>query len=360
MKCPPAAIIRRFCPVLAAMLIFSVGCTEKSSETGRVSGRVLRHGKGVAMALVQFYPKADQDRATPPLFETPSGEGGEFYADLPPGRYWVWGKATIYEGVREIRLVGEAVPNPVEPKPGRETFLRIELADPSGFTGQAGPDGTGVKGKVKLPAGNGGATVYVYKGTAARPIGPGFVAAREINGDGAFMVNLEPGPYTLAARLRKSGKDYGPPGKNDLVAARIITVSQSSYADAGELVLSAIDEKTWDLITSTMGASATAIEGRVVGPDMKPVEGIRVLAFVDGRMTGKPAFVSGPTGKDGKFILPLAEDGGNYFLGARSRIGGPSSPGEKVGQNRGEKGSGIRVPRGQTLKGISITVEEVW
>lgn len=346
--------------LFAAFLALAAGCAEKTAENARVSGRVLRHGVGVPMAMVQFYSKPDQDRSTPPLYETPSGEGGEFYADLPPGRYWVWGKATITEGMREVRLVGEAVPNPVEPKPGRETNVKIELSDPSGFTGAAGPEGAGVKGRVLFPKGKTGATVYVYKGTEERPIGPGFLVAREVPEDGSLTVNLPPGVYTLAVRLRESGKDYGPPETKDLVAVKHVTVGAGGYADAGELKLSAIDEKTWKSVTSTMGGSASAIEGTVAGPDGKPVEGVRVMAFIDGRMTGKPAFISPPTGKDGKFLLPLAPEGGNYFLGARSRIGGPSSPGEKIGQNRGEKGDGIKVKRGQTLKNVKMTVEEIW
>ncbi|TAL15551.1 hypothetical protein EPN96_12360 [bacterium] len=347
-------------PLLCLALFLAASCAQKPKEPAHVAGKVLRHGQGVPMAMVQFYPRADQDRSTPPVAEVPSAADGSFTLDIGPGRYWVWAKATLTEGSREIRLIGEAVPNPVEPKPGEKVFVNIELADPSGFSASTGPEGTGIRGRVVLPESRDGATIYVYKGMVEKPIGPGFLVAVEVADNREFRISLLHGAYTLAVRQRKSGKDYGPPESSDLVAVRRLEVSEGSYADTGEIALAQIDEKQWSKVTATMGSSTTSIEGVVVDSGSKPVEGVRILAFRDGRMTGKPAFVSPPSGKDGKFVLPLSREDGNYYLGARSKIGGPSSPGEKVGQHRGEKGSGINVKAGQKVTGLRVLVEEVW
>jgi hypothetical protein len=313
------------------------------------------------MAMVQVYPKAEQDRSTSPLVEIPSGEGGVFTLELPQGRYWVWAKATVEENGRETRLVGQAVPNPVEFVAGSEVAVKIEMADPSGFAENAGPSGAGVRGRVRFPQGKERtASVYAYPGFQERPIGPGFVAAVDLSGDGSFAINLVPGKYTIAVRQRKSGKDYGPPEKTDYVATRKIEVAQNAYFDTGELVPALIDPDMWKVVTAKLGTENTLIEGRILDAAGHTVEGIRVLAFKDGRLSGKPAFVSPPSGKDGKYSLILSPGGGTFFLGARSRLGGPASPGEKTGQERGEKGLGISVGSGEHISGIDITVEEVW
>jgi hypothetical protein len=313
------------------------------------------------MALVQAYAKPEQDRSTPPVEEIPTGADGSFEMVVPSGRYWIWAKATLEEGGREVRLVGQAVPNPVEPVAGRGVSVKIELSDPSGFSSAAGPAGTGVRGRIAGTGGSGGerVTVYLYPGRSERPVGPGFAAAVEADGKGAFTVSAAPGLYTLAARVRGSGRDYGPPAPGDRVAVRTVVIEPGTYAEAGEIVLAPLDPAVWKAVTSSPGASAMRIAGMVRGGDGRPSAGVRVLAFRDGRMTGKPAAVSPSTGPDGRYELGVPE-AGTYFLGARSRLGGPASPGEKVGQNRGADGGGIAVRAGQSLSGIDIVVEEVW
>ncbi|TLN19937.1 hypothetical protein FDZ71_04625 [bacterium] len=345
-----------------ALMLAVLGCSRNDSAPGKVVGRVLRHGQGIPMAMVQVYPKAEQDRSTPPVAEIPSGEDGAFSLELPPGRYWVWAKATITEGSREVRLVGQATTNPVESFSGEGTTVKIELADPSGFAEGFGPEGTGLMGRVKFAEGTQaeGATVYVYPGTQERPIGPGFVAAVDVAGDASFRMNLAIGKYTLAVRQRKSSRDYGPPEKSDRVAVRQIEIAEGGYLDVGEITPTLIDQVAWKEITSKMGSDATRIEGLILDAKNRPVEGIRVLAFKDSRLTGKPAFVSPPSGKDGRYVLPISGEGGTFFLGARSRIGGPASPGEKTGHTLGPNGLGIKVKPGDNISKINISVEEVW
>lgn len=357
----PRRLLSLALPGFALLVVaLSWGCRGEPAGEGKISGTVGYRGKPIAMALVQAYAKPEQDRATPPVEEMPSASDGSFEMTVPAGRYWVWAKATLEEGGREVRLVGQAVPNPVEPASGRSVAVKIELSDPSGFSASAGPVGTGVRGRVS-GAGSGGerVTVYVYPGRFERPVGPGFAAAVEPDEKGAFTVPAAPGGYTLAVRVRRSGRDYGPPAPGDRVAVRTVEIGAGTYADVGEIVLAPLDPEVWKTVTASPGGSATRITGTVKGGDGRPAAGVRVLAFRDGRMTGKPAAVSPPTGPAGSYTLALPE-AGTYFLGARSRLGGPASPGEKVGQNRGADGGGIVVGAGQSLPGIDIVVEEVW
>lgn len=345
--------MRRLSAPLALLLAACSGGGE-----GRIEGRVTWQGRGIGMALVQAYPKPEQDPTTPPVAEAPSGDDGAFRLDLPPGRYWVWAKATVAEGSREARLVGEAPRNPVTVTSGGSAAADVELRDPSGFARSAGPAGTGAAGRVE--AGRPGeVTVYAYPGSSLRPVGPGFAAAVSVGADGSFRLDLGPGTYTLAARRRATGKDFGTLAPGDEVATRTIEVQPGAYQDTGVLRMRPLDPAVWGEASRGASPTGTGAEGTVVDGRGKPVAGVRVLAFTDPRMAGKPVALSPPTGADGAFRI-LLPAGGAYFFGARSRLGGPAEPGERVGSFRGDDGTGVRVVGGETAGAIRIRVEEVW
>ena len=76
-------------------------------------------------------------------------------------------------------------------------------------------------------------------------------------------------------------------------------------------------------------------------------------------MVGKPAHISAPTTRDGRFNLYL-EDGGTIFIGARSAYGGPLEPGEWVGTYDGQDDHSLHVPSGSEQDIGTIVVKEVW
>jgi len=342
------------------LLGLALGCSPAKAPNGRVDGRVTWQEEGVPGALVQAFTRAEQDRSVPPVAEGPSDEGGHFGFDLPPGRYWIWARATLPGDGRdrEVRLVGQARDNPILVPEGTAVHVEMPLSDPSGFTRAAGPAGTGVQGRV-TSASAGKTTIYAYPGEAERPVGPGFAAATPPETDGSFRLDLPPGRYTLSARQRASGRDFGALTPGDLVDTKPVEVIQGSYTDVGTLHLRPADLSLWQGREPSAPASATSVSGRVVGSDGTPVAGIRVLAFRESRMSGKPEALSSPTGPDGEFRIDLP-GGGTFFLGARSRLGGPAEPGEKIGSYRGTDGAGVSVSAGQAVGGISIPVEEVW
>lgn len=343
--------------LVPGLLLLLPSCSRPGAP-GRLEGSVTWEGRGVASALVEAYLRPEQDISTPPVAETATGEDGRFSLHLPPGRYWLWAKATVAGPGREVRLVGQAAGNPVTVAEGALVRVDLSLHDPSGFARSAGPAGTGAEGAVE-GAPSGEVTVYAYPGTWERPVGPGFAAAGPPDEAGRFRLDLPAGVYTLVARHRASGRDFGAPAAGDGVAAVVVEVRPGAYAQAGILRLRAVDPEVLRAQVAATPPSGTAIAGRVVDGRGGPAAGVRVLAFTDGRMSGKPAALSAPSGPDGVFVLHLPGEGA-YFLGARSRLGGPAEPGERVGAFRGSQGSGVRVAEGEERGGVIIVVEEVW
>ena len=343
--------------VVLALLALAAGCSP--GETGTLEGRVSWQGRGVAGALVQAYIRPETDPAVPPAAEGPTGEDGRFRLELPPGRYWVWARATVPEGGRARRLRGAGAANPVEVPAGGTARAEVPLSDPSGFASPRGPSGTGVTGTVAgSPPRE--TMVYAYPGHRSRPTGPGFTAAAAPDDTGRFRLDLAPGPYTLAARWRRSGEPHGALAPGDRVAEAQVRVATGARTDVGVLELHPLDPGTWQRVWKASPEGHTWIEGTVVdGNDGTPVAGLWVLAFTDPRMAGRPAALSPPTDPAGRFRIYLPGPG-VYVLGARSRLGGPAEPGERIGAYRGPDGAGIRVEAGAGLRGVEIPVEEMW
>ena len=338
-------------------LLAVLACTAPD-RPGRITGSVTWHGKPIAMALVEAYPKPERDPATPPVGEMPSAEDGSFTLDLPPGEYWVWARATVAGSSRELRLVGQASDNPIRVQAGGAAFAAVTLEDATGFATSTGPAGAGVHGSV-TGAPSDQVTIYAYTDHLERPLGPGFRGAVPAEANGTFRIDLSPGPYTLAARWRASGADHGDLRPGDRVAVAPVTVDPGRYTDAGPLELQFLDPEVWQTVRGTASSTPTRVGGRVLDAAGNPKPAIRVLAFNDPRMAGKPLALSPPTGGDGIFRVYLP-GAGRFFLGARSRIGGPAEPGEWTGTYRGEDGNGVTLAEGEHRDGLEIRVEEVW
>jgi hypothetical protein len=77
-------------------------------------------------------------------------------------------------------------------------------------------------------------------------------------------------------------------------------------------------------------------------------------------MVGKPSALSAPTGRDGSYRLAVPGPGA-WYLGARSRYGGPVEPGEVMGVYEVD---GQRAPLdlapGKGPAAADIVVKEVW
>ena len=81
--------------------------------------------------------------------------------------------------------------------------------------------------------------------------------------------------------------------------------------------------------------------------------------YDDRRMVGKPVAISAPTGPDGRFEIAVQRPG-LYFLGARSRFGGPVEPGELMGAYDASGIRPVELGSGHQAESYDIVVREVW
>ncbi len=168
-----------------------------------------------------------------------------------------------------------------------------------------------------------------------------------------------PSPFASAA----SGALSGQLQEGDLSATAPtdpVVVPASGYLDLGELVLHQVDA---GLLTAKGGQrfeepTATVLEGRVLDSGAKPRAGQFVFVYGDEGMIGRPE-ATVRTGTSGEFEISLP-GGGKYYIGARSRSGGPRQPGEWAGRLTGTPDSGLEVLAGRRVKGLTIVMEQVW
>lgn len=176
--------------------------------------------------------------------------------------------------------------------------------------------------------------------------------------DGRFVANLSDGKYYIGAIKRKSGEDIGPMQEGDLFlpfhgesVPKQYTIVSGTKTDIGT-ISGAIPYKKSD---NKSMAGITAIEGTVTDFKGKPVENALVFAFLTPAMVGKPLFISEKTGKDGRYILKVAQ-GGNYYLKIRNSYGGGAlKAGEIMGNYGQDKPMAVEVKTGAIAKGINIT-----
>jgi len=348
---------------LAAIAMMSAlawqGC---GARPGGIEGRAVSRGERVVGATVEVYLSSGRGKESTPFAVTATGADGSFRLEIPAGRYWVWIKDLA--STQGPRRLAEYPGNPVQLEAGATHRLGDVELNAVGRPQSAAAEGTGIRGRILhdgAPAEE--TTVMVYEAGAARLAGPGYVALVRTDAEGRFQVDLAPGAYRFAARRRRSGAASGYLQQGDLSATAPedpLAVPAEGYRDLGDLALHEVDAARL-AAESAQGfqpPSKTAIEGLVVGPDGKPRAGQYVFVYRDEGMIGRPETMA-RTREDGTFTLSLP-GGGKYYLGARSRHGGPRQPGEWAGKLVGTPDSGLEVPAGRRVKGLTIAMEQVW
>ncbi|GAB4178075.1 MAG: hypothetical protein Tsb0017_17700 [Geothermobacteraceae bacterium] len=329
-----------------------------------VAGTLLRGNEPLAQASVEIYLKADKDRSVQPFAVGSTDDEGRYRIDLPPGRYFIIGKKrTETADGRPLMLMAECPANPVQVDRGLLQVAPFGLRE-MGRDGQLVPEpGTGLDGRVVFEgAGVEHAFVYVYTDRELNSVGPGYGAAVETGSDGAFHLDLPSGTFWLAARKRADGSRFGVPRPGDLNASfGPVTLRSGERIDYGEIALKRVSEERYrqKQAEGHFADTGTALTGRLRDSEGTPVAGVRVFAYLDSRMVGKPVHISDPSGGDGRFRLNLVR-GGTWYLGARSAFGGPLEPGEWVGTWEGNADHHVEVPDGQVLDLGDFEVREVW
>jgi hypothetical protein len=183
-----------------------------------------------------------------------------------------------------------------------------------------------------------------------------------LDANGKFSIELPAGKYYIGVIKRTSGQQHiGPPEQGDYFLGgqtaqgkQILTylVKSGEKTDLG-VFPGAVPFKR---ATIQYGQGITSIEGLVLFPDGKPVEGALVFAYLTPNMVGRPTFVSDKTGKDGKYVLRVSA-GGTYYLKVRDLYGGgPPATGSVIGAYGQEKPTEMVVKTGEKKSGITIQV----
>jgi len=349
--------------IVTAIVLVAIAAAGCGSRPAAIEGRAVSRGAAVAGATVEIYLSGGRGKESPPFATAATGVDGSFRLELPAGSYWVWVKDLA--STQGPRRLAEYPANPVQLAAGTTQSLGdVELHAVGTSQESVAAPGVGVRGRILhngAPAVE--TAVMIYSAASTRLAGPGYIALVRTDPEGRFQIDLAPGPYRFAARRRQGGATSGylQAGDSSVTAPMDpIVVPANGYLDLGDLPLHVVDAERLAAQEAQgfQEPATTVLEGRALGPEMKPRAGQFVFVYRDEGMIGRPESMvrSGP---DGGFVLSLS-GGGKYYIGARSRYGGPRQPGEWAGKLAGTSDSGLEVPAGRRVKGLTIVMEQVW
>ncbi len=347
-------MIRRL--ALTAAVLTSLASALYGSSGG-IQGTVRYRGEGVPGAYVEAFTRANPDGQA--VTATNTGADGRFRLTLPPGSYLVTVKKRPEGPGSGGMLFGSSGDDPVRVEQGTVTLPPLVMRDLGG-SGEISGGQVPVSGAVHGEGGPlSGAYVYFYPEGFAR--GPGYLARVRSGEKGLFTAGLAPGSYTVTVRYGPSGDGMGSVGVQDLVGSfsgNPLAVGKDPVR-LGRIEVRPVDPVAWEKRHWAASSGPLSVVGTILREDGSPVAGAYAFLYEDHRMVGKPLAISSPTGTDGTYSLAVSRPG-TYYLGARTRFGGPVEPGEFMGA-WDDKG-----PRPLSLEGnvpstrCDIVVREVW
>lgn len=324
------------------------------SNAATLAGKATVKGAAVAGITVSAYPLDVMSFTGKTDYQSSSTDAdGIFKIDVPPGQYYV-----IAKGDGLFTYYGR---NPLSvPKKGLDNVNMLMVPTAASTPSLESQIETGIMSFVTH---NGksvaGASAAIYPDLSSQLKGFGMGMSQPTDENGFFEMQLEPGTYYLVVRLRKSGAFAGPLRAGDLFGyfpGNTLALKKGQIARLS-IPLIEVPAKVERFASSLFGN--TTITGIIVDQEGKPLDGLRALLYTESTMLNRPAYVSQPTGRDGRFVLSFPQ-GGTYFLAARNTLGGTPGPGELYGRYAGTRDGSIVVKTGKRLKDISIVVEEVW
>lgn len=222
--------------------------------------------------------------------------------------------------------------------------------------------GSGITGMILLETSTdpvSGVNVYAYKDHSKNLIGVADYMSRGSGADGAYRLDLPPGEYYIVARKRASGSNYGPVVTGDMYDHRFqenaVRIKAGRYLEQ-DFVLTLLKEPLFfQVFTEEARKTGTGIRGRILDVDGRPVTGAFATAYMNDDMKRLPDYASTVTDDEGRYILYLPQ-GGQYYIGARSRARKVPETGEPVGRYKGSEDHSVQVPDGTFAEGIDITL----
>ena len=325
-------------PVLAGALLLCAPEARGAGGSTGVEGVAAYRGDFVSGAVVLAFRDPGPGPGAVPLAVSEGTDGsGRYRLELSPGSYYL----------AAVKTEGEPWPvdwapedlfcyylgNPIVVAEGKMTRVGFNMVRFHSRQEPVAGERSGIEGRTVFEdAPLGRAYVYVYRDGSTNFRGMG-LAAVPSDGEGRFRIRLAPGSYYVLSRKRQAGGMYGPPAKDDHIGYYPGNPVEVREGEATRIVLentTRVDilEETW----FTEGESAGWLRGAVTDRGGEPVPGLYVFFHLQKEMTGSPAFVAGPTDGEGKFKVRSAR--GDYYITARSGLGGPLEEGEWYGLHK--------------------------
>ncbi|NIQ95661.1 MAG: carboxypeptidase regulatory-like domain-containing protein [Desulfuromonadales bacterium] len=194
---------------------------------------------------------------------------------------------------------------------------------------------TGVIGKVTIKESGEaikGAYVNIYPNTISNLLGPSQFISLPTDDSGRYSVDVPPGTYYVVARKRMSGNPTGPLSTGDYYSEhqRIVTTVRDGRLSVVDLEVAPMKAPMFFKKQVVERQTDTAISGRLVTAEGKPVVGGFAMAYSDPEMKRLPDYASTLSDATGNFTLYLPE-GGSYYLAARIHAWDMPKPGEPYG-----------------------------
>ncbi len=194
---------------------------------------------------------------------------------------------------------------------------------------------TGISGQISIKSSGApaeGAYVNIYPDAISNLLGPSQYISTPTDADGNYTLEVPPGTYYVVSRKRMSGKPSGPLSPGDLFSEhqRVVTTVVEGKLSRVDLALAPMKAPMFFKKEVVERQTETAISGRLVTAEGKPVVGGFAMAYSDPEMKRLPDYASTLSDATGSFTLYLPE-GGSYYLAARIHAWDMPKPGEPYG-----------------------------
>jgi hypothetical protein len=239
----------------------------------------------------------------------------------------IWSSAVIADETVSGRITGAWIPRSTGPISGGMIYA---------FNVNSGPPPT-IEGSRRVPD---GATIT--------------------NDEGKFSLELAEGTYYLSTWKKAAGPAPGPPQDGDLHAlSRDKNGEPVKYMVKRGIATDNIILRQATVFKSPVikiSAGMTAISGTLTTYDGAPLADAVVQVYTHQDVKGKPNFVSYKTGKDGKYIALVDQEGPFYLTVRANYSAGRPQTGDILGVYGGEEALPVVVKMHGVTKDIDIQV----
>jgi hypothetical protein len=198
------------------------------------------------------------------------------------------------------------------------------------------------------------AHVYAYQEDKAGTLGPADAMSEPTGANGAYILILPEGTYTLVARKRLSGSISGPLRSGDMAGQLSKPLRAGPGQTTGVDITLRIFRQGSEGDPKRILTTYTRVKGIVTDPGGQALEGAHVFAYSGVFRPDPPDYLAPATGRNGRFEISLP-GGGSFTIGARTGLRGKPRPDDSMGF-WGERDQPREIEEGTVTEGVRIVV----